>query len=169
MAQRRATDRDRERAAKTLRAGWMSGAVSTETFDFRLGLALGARWRSELRALVADLPAAADRLRRTLLRPQPAIEVSDATPLVVPAEATQLLLGRHRTCDVRYDDDTVSRRHAIVRRVATGLAVRDLGSTNGTWLNGVRIDAEVRIVDGDELHVGGLRLVVRDRSAAQRE
>ena len=163
MARRRATDRDRDRAARELRDGWAAGAVSTETFDFRLGLALGARWRAELRALTADLPTALHAFRRALRPEVTTADMPAATPLVIPADATQLVLGRHRSCDVRYADDAVSRRHATIRRRATGLWVSDLDSTNGTWLNGARIDGPVRIVDGDELRLGALALIVRDR------
>lgn len=51
------------------------------------------------------------------------------------------------------DDDTVSRRHAELRVRDGRWMVRDLGSINGTWLNGRRVgDAEVR--PGDELRLG---------------
>ena len=68
------------------------------------------------------------------------------------------VLGRESTCDLYVDDHTVSRSHARfdVRQVEgldTVVRVRDLGSTNGTWLNGERIQ-EAIVAPGDKIHVG---------------
>ena len=48
----------------------------------------------------------------------------------------------------------VSRRHAEVRRAGSGYVVVDLGSTNGTMVNGARIDGEHRLSDGDIVSIG---------------
>ena len=162
MGSRRATERDRDRAVAALRTGWVAGAVSTETFDSRLGLALRARWRFQLRALTRDLPTGWRGARRTLRLPSTAPPEAPASLVLHEAE-TDVVLGRHRTCDRLFPDDTVSRRHAELRRHAIGWTLRDLGSTNGTWLNGVRISGEVRVVDGDEIRLGALPLLLRER------
>ena len=62
------------------------------------------------------------------------------------------------------DDPTVSRLHAVLERFAAGWCVTDLGSSNGTTLNGERIWAQQRLRPGDELRVGRTRLILRDTS-----
>lgn len=66
-------------------------------------------------------------------------------------------LGRHPRSDVFLDDISVSRRHAEIRRAGTGHLVRDLGSLNGTYLNGARVD-EAELRHGDELQIGRFKL-----------
>jgi pSer/pThr/pTyr-binding forkhead associated (FHA) protein len=59
-------------------------------------------------------------------------------------------------------DPTVSRLHAVIERFDTGWCVSDLGSSNGTYLNGERIWAAQRLRNGDEIRVGRTRLLFRD-------
>lgn len=54
-------------------------------------------------------------------------------------DGRSFLVGRSGSCDLPIQDPTVSRRHAELERMDAGVRVRDLGSTNGTWLDGVRI------------------------------
>lgn len=65
--------------------------------------------------------------------------------------------GRHPAVDVFLDDVTVSRRHAEFVRRGTAFSVRDMGSLNGTYLNGSRIDSETQLGDGEEVQVGKYR------------
>jgi DNA-binding NtrC family response regulator len=51
------------------------------------------------------------------------------------------LIGTMEPCDLRLTDNAVSRRHALVKLVPEGLVVEDLGSMNGTWLEGVRVQS----------------------------
>lgn len=68
--------------------------------------------------------------------------------------------GRHPDSDIFLDDVTVSRRHAELERTADGdVVVRDVGSLNGTYLNGERIEGDLAISTGDELQVGKFKLV----------
>lgn len=62
--------------------------------------------------------------------------------------------GRHPAVDIFLDDVTVSRRHAEFLRDGSSFAVRDLGSLNGTYCAGQRIDGEVPLGDGVEVQVG---------------
>jgi predicted component of type VI protein secretion system len=71
-----------------------------------------------------------------------------------------LLVGRHAECDIQLDSRKISRRHCCIAQVADYLVVRDLGSTNGIRINGIRI-LEGRLHPGDELTIGGLRYQVR--------
>jgi predicted component of type VI protein secretion system len=71
-----------------------------------------------------------------------------------------LLLGRHPECDIQIDSRKVSRRHCCIAQVHDYLVVRDLGSTNGVRINGVRV-VEGRIRPGDELTIGSHRYQVQ--------
>ena len=73
-----------------------------------------------------------------------------------------LVIGRALTSDIPVFDPTISRRHASVTADATGIEVRDLGSSNGTFLNGVKIDI-ARVGTGDIIAFGkvSFRLVER--------
>jgi hypothetical protein len=80
-------------------------------------------------------------------------------------------IGRHPSADVRFDPDRdldVSGRHAAVFRQGDDWVVRDLGSTNGTWVNGVRIKGDQVLAPNDVLRFGsgGPQLVFRPASGA---
>ena len=75
----------------------------------------------------------------------------------VPLEVPAVSIGRLDTCDVVLDDPTVSRNHAEVRREGDGFELVDLGSRNGTRVNGYGIVRQ-RLADGDELHIGAVPL-----------
>src|SRR5262249_28811765 len=70
-----------------------------------------------------------------------------------------LLLGRHPECDIQLNSRKVSRRHCCIAQVNNYLVVRDLGSTNGVRINGVRV-VEGKLKAGDELTVGNFRYQV---------
>jgi len=76
-----------------------------------------------------------------------------------------LLLGRHPECDIQIDSRKISRRHCCIAQVNDYLVVRDLGSTNGIRINGVRV-LEGRLAAGDELTIGSHRYQVVWDSAA---
>src|SRR3954468_10698609 len=76
-----------------------------------------------------------------------------------------LLLGRHPECDIQIDSRKISRRHCCIAQVSDYLVVRDLGSTNGVRINGVRV-VEGRLAGGDELTIGNHRYRVTGDSAA---
>src|SRR5947208_5742364 len=76
-----------------------------------------------------------------------------------------LLLGRHPECDIQIDSRKISRRHCCIAQVNDFLVVRDLGSTNGVRINGVRV-LEGRLTNGDELTIGTTRYQVTWDSAA---
>jgi predicted component of type VI protein secretion system len=65
-------------------------------------------------------------------------------------------MGRHPECDIQLNSRKISRRHCIVATVNNYLVVRDLGSTNGIRINGVRV-LEGRLNQGDELTVGSFQ------------
>ena len=69
-------------------------------------------------------------------------------------------VGRHPDSDIFLDDVTVSRRHASLSRVEGGnhIVVKDLGSLNGSYVNGERVD-ERTLATGDELQIGRFKLL----------
>ena len=71
-----------------------------------------------------------------------------------------LLLGRHPECDIQIDSRKISRRHCCIAQVEDYLIGRDLGSTNGIRINGVRVQ-EGRLQPEDELTIGNSRYKVR--------
>ena len=72
-------------------------------------------------------------------------------------DADVTTVGRHPNADIFLDDVTVSRRHAEFIRYGTSFQVKDLGSLNGTYFDGVRIDVAL-LSDGAEVQVGKFRL-----------
>ena len=77
--------------------------------------------------------------------------------------ASVLVLGRQ--ADLVIEDAQVSRRHASVRPAGDALEVEDLGSKNGTWVNGARIAGAVRLAPGDRVRVGDTTFEVEATSA----
>lgn len=69
-------------------------------------------------------------------------------------DAESTIAGRHPETDIFLDDVTVSRKHAEFVRQGTTFHVRDLGSLNGTFVGGKRIDGDVVLEDGIEVQVG---------------
>jgi pSer/pThr/pTyr-binding forkhead associated (FHA) protein len=76
---------------------------------------------------------------------------------VAPLEREWTRVGRSLAADVRFDDPTVSRRHALIVRQADGVRVLDDRSLNGVFVNGERVEWRV-LADGDEIVVGRYRL-----------
>ena len=66
-------------------------------------------------------------------------------------------IGRSLAADVRFDDPTVSRRHALIVRQPDGVRLLDDRSLNGVFVNGARVDGRT-LTDGDEIIVGRYRL-----------
>jgi pSer/pThr/pTyr-binding forkhead associated (FHA) protein len=107
-------------------------------------------------------------------RPQVPLEEDDGPPpevvreqvtltvdgRVLPVTTGRVVVGRSRECDVRVEDGNVSRRHfELVQEGPTAWVVADLGSTNGTEVNGSRVSGRRRLEDGDRITIGGTELV----------
>lgn len=77
-------------------------------------------------------------------------------------DAERVALGAAEDSDVTFEgDETISGIHAVVERYGDHWSIRDLGSTNGTFVNGERIWGERRLRNGDEIRLGRTRLTYR--------
>jgi adenylate cyclase len=95
-------------------------------------------------------PAAVPRL--VLQRP-------DGKQSVYPL-SQRCTLGRHPANVVQLDDREVSKEHAVLEQVSGAFRIKDLNSSNGTFVNGRRV-AELQLRDGDEVRLGATRLQFR--------
>src|SRR5947208_1824244 len=73
-----------------------------------------------------------------------------------------VVIGRHPTCDIRITDDTVSRRHACILEQDDGYYVEDLGSRNGTYVNGRKLANSVRLSNLDKINIFDTTVEFRD-------
>jgi hypothetical protein len=166
----RVSDAERERALAELRNGYAEGRLTHDTFGHRVDEVLRARANGELRSLLADLPrprriGAAVRAgwRRALI-------VADRwlrgwpPPLTLPrGQQIRFTIGREAACDMTLADHTVSRWHASLERDAGGWLLADLGSTNGTRLNGWRVNGPSPVRAGDLVSFGAVTFVLTER------
>ena len=133
---------------RRLRRGYVTGRIDTETFSSRVERALGSDHGTELRGLTADLPAPRTLPRRWFRRPAGLLE---------SAVGGRLLLGRSSCCQLVFADDATKYADALAANVDGRWMLRDLGSSNGTWVNGRRV-MEAEVAPGDELQLGGLAI-----------
>ena len=76
-------------------------------------------------------------------------------------EPLPFVIGRSDRCHLRLSSREISRMHAEIHQHDSGLLIRDLESTNGTFLNGKRLQGEGTLADGDILHFGSVEFRVR--------
>jgi len=84
----------------------------------------------------------------------------------VDLDARRVSVGKGVANDIALDDGTVSRLHASLEAFDEGWCVTDLGSSNGTFVNGERIWGARRLRHGDEIRVGRARLLFRSTADA---
>ena len=170
----RPSEAERERVVRLLRDRSVDGRLSTDTFAERVGLAYRAKSSAELAELTFDVRPAGGP-RRLLLatvewlsKLDAEIEAAWARPrvpsLALPTrKGVRLTVGRAPTCDCVVPEDCVSRRHAQLWREDARWFLRDLGSRNGTRVNGVRVIEPVEVRPGDRLDLGGASYRLRAR------
>jgi pSer/pThr/pTyr-binding forkhead associated (FHA) protein len=81
-------------------------------------------------------------------------------------ETSPVIIGRNADCDLVLDDDSVSRHHAALEQLGGVWQIHDLGSRNGTWINGAKLMGEQALRHSDTVNVGRVRLVFRDSAGA---
>jgi pSer/pThr/pTyr-binding forkhead associated (FHA) protein len=119
------------------------------TTDFEAQLAsLGGEVSTEEKSAITALPSGSALL---VVRRGP----NTGARFLLDADITTA--GRHPDADILLDDVTVSRRHTEFLRHGTAFEIKDLGSLNGTYFDGVRIDTAL-LRDGAEVKVGKFRL-----------
>ena len=169
----RLSDADRERALEVLREGAAQGRVSQDTFMRRTDAILKAQWHSELHAVLHDLPtrrprsrwyvAGISRLFGFTASLRKAWQSERLPELLLPTPSSYAYsIGRAPGSMLRLTHFTVSRTHAQLRSTGDGWKLRDLGSSNGTWVNGSRVTGSVTVRPGDVVRFGqiGFRLTV---------
>jgi FHA domain/Domain of unknown function (DUF1707) len=171
----RASDGDRDRTIRALRDRSIEGRISHDTFMTRLDQALQARNREELDELVRDLPPsgrlsrltnAVSGLSELVGRVQNAWRAPRLPRLPLPADdRRRLTIGRAPDCDLLLGDPMVSRHHAELQRIGSEWLLIDLGSSNGTRLNGWRVVEPVVVRLGDQVSFGRISFLVA-RSAS---
>jgi pSer/pThr/pTyr-binding forkhead associated (FHA) protein len=88
----------------------------------------------------------------------------DGGHVVVPISREWTRIGRSLAADVRFDDATVSRRHALIVSQAEGVRVLDDRSLNGIYVNGNRVEWSP-LTDGDEITIGRHTIYFMDTAA----
>ncbi|MDI3402284.1 DUF1707 and FHA domain-containing protein [Streptomyces cavernicola] len=171
----RLSDAERDKALRALQEGVVQGRLSHDTYVRRMELALVARQADQLAALTADLPAAQGRWSALVtgavgaasaftVRVRRAWQAERLPKLLLPAPSPYpLRIGRDPSSGLRLSHDTVSRVHAELRMQGGHWVLRDLGSTNGTSVNGRRVVAAAVVRDGDHVSFGSMtfRLAVQ--------
>ncbi|MGW1722045.1 FHA domain-containing protein [Streptomyces sp. NPDC002306] len=164
----RLSDAERDRALKVLHDGVAMGRLSHDTFIRRMELALAARRSDELAVLTADL-ATESRFARVVFGTVEAVSgfsvrlrrawLAEKLPKLLlphPGAGHALRIGRDPASGLRLTHETVSRVHAELSRQGGLWVLRDLGSTNGTTVNGRRVIGAAVVREGDQIGFGSI-------------
>lgn len=83
------------------------------------------------------------------------------TGTLIPLNREKFLIGREEDCQLRPNSDLVSRHHCVIAIDDFTVRIRDLGSTNGTFVNNQRITTQVVMKQGDQVRIGKLAFEVQ--------
>jgi len=98
------------------------------------------------------------------------VEIGEAAFQTVSFRGNSMEAGRDPGCDIPLDFPMVSWRHARLTRTPEGILVEDLGSRNGTYVNGVHVTGKVLALAGQEIGLGSVRFQLMDNGQlAQRD
>jgi pSer/pThr/pTyr-binding forkhead associated (FHA) protein len=78
----------------------------------------------------------------------------------IPMNEEEFLIGRGADCNLRLRISSISRHHCLIRLGTNEATVVDLGSSNGTYLNGNRVRSQAALRNGDEIQVGSCKFQV---------
>jgi hypothetical protein len=101
----------------------------------------------------ADTPEWLEEAREALIEPGDYLAFEDDRVRVAPLQEGWTRLGRSLSAHLRFDDPTVSRRHAMIHREPGSVRILDDRSLNGVFLNGDRVDMH-ELADGDHITIG---------------
>ncbi|MFF2848339.1 FHA domain-containing protein [Streptomyces sp. NPDC058001] len=165
---RRLSDAERDRALRILREGVAEGRLSHDTYVRRMELVFAARRSEELVVLTADLRTEGRWARAVFgtveavsgftVRLRRAWQAERLPKLMLPSlvGAYPLRIGRDPANGLCLSHETVSRVHAELTRQGGLWVLRDLGSTNGTSVNGRRVIGAAIVQAGDQVSFGHL-------------
>jgi pSer/pThr/pTyr-binding forkhead associated (FHA) protein len=127
----------------------------------------GARFKRPVPdAISADGDALLDAAREAIDEPGHYLVFQDTGAVrTVAMTGESMRIGRSLSADLRFEDPTVSRRHAVLVAETDGIRVLDDRSLNGVFVNGERVVSQT-LSDGDEIVIGRYRLRFADCSAA---
>ncbi len=95
------------------------------------------------------------------------IENDEGKTKIFPVDADQYVsIGRANDNTIRLEERNVSRKHALIRAISSTLFIEDLGSYNGTRLNGQKINAQTKMQLGDLLEIGDFHIILQHRTDA---
>ncbi len=113
---------------------------------------------SLVKPVTADIEARLEQARAALEQPGDYLVYEEGQELrTIGLTREWTRIGRSLAADLRFDDPTVSRRHALIVRHPDGVRLLDDRSLNGVFVNGERIDGRL-LQDGDEIIVGRYRI-----------
>jgi pSer/pThr/pTyr-binding forkhead associated (FHA) protein/antitoxin component of MazEF toxin-antitoxin module len=93
-------------------------------------------------------------------KPSVIVDLKGKDVLRIPLDKDEVILGRDKKCDIHLDDRGLSRRHAQLERRGGSIWVSDLGSSNGTYVNGEPITSAICLHQGDVVTIGLYRVRV---------
>ena len=167
----RASDSERDRVLQVLSERVAEGRMSHDTFERRVDQVLRARSQAELADIVHDLPPTNRVVGRltglisSVSQATARLEAAWRAPrlprfMLPPAGLTRIVVGRAPGCQFILTDLTVSRFHAEIYRSGDEWMISDLGSMNGTRVNGWRLTGPARVRPGDEVGFGNSSFIV---------
>ncbi len=126
--------------------------------DFRRASIFGERSAAEPTGLPVETPDWLDEARDALVTPGGYIAFEDDDRVrVIALQEGWTRVGRSLSAHIRFDDPTVSRRHALVHALEGAVRILDDRSLNGVFVNGTRVDMR-ELEDGDSIAVGRFQL-----------
>jgi hypothetical protein len=141
-------------------AGALAGLVAGVRGRTRRALGMLAAEKEALSAAIRDARPAGLAGPGTAGPDRAAGDGRPGALIFPPGAARWYTIGRERDCDLLVEDLTVSRMHARLERAGDGWLLTDLGSTNGTRLNGWRIREPVPVRPGDRVAFGSAVFVI---------
>lgn len=78
----------------------------------------------------------------------------------IAVKKDEFLVGRSQKCHLCAGSSSISRKHCVITRKDAAVSIKDLGSRNGTLINGEKIAGEAELASGDEIGIGTLKMLV---------
>ena len=83
-------------------------------------------------------------------------------PLIIPLDKPETLIGRSKECDLILQAPSVSRKHAVIKVFGDDVYLKDLGSRNGCYINGVKTRDEEILRSADIIRIGAMEFIFQD-------